>query len=629
MADLQLLLEAEKRGMLPPDKVALLSEARKRGLIQGEAKPVVSPDPTFEKEETSYLQHAGNLLAGAARGAGSIGATILAPWDIGKDLVAGKGLSLEANRERRKQIDEGLGLMGAETDSAMYKTGKIGAEIAGTAGVGGVLGNTLRAASSSPKVAAMADALASYGMGKGGHAVGYIPRVAAGGAAGGSAAALVNPDEVKMGAAVGAAIPAVAPIARFGGNLIANATGPMRESWRTSQGRKFLDEMLGSGATKQKVIQAIARGQGAGRTTVADDIAAANLGQTEKFGSPLVAIEEKLATQAGGLSDIAKSTVAGQEAGRMSGLEVVKPDLAKAVAARSAIADPLYEAARLGRAPVDTTSIVANIDDMLTRNVGNKRLVKEFNNIRSGLVDADGNLRTNAEQVSSAMDSLKAAIANQKNKFIQGELVDLKNKISKAIPGYEKAQQAFAGASPPVNQSTAIQAMQDILSGQGGAERASAFQNVLGRGEAALLKKSTGFPRYTEVGQVLNQPQMNAVTKVSQELARDAERARLGASVDTKHLFEIADKTKGTVSFPTLLSRPAMLANWVMKKVGHGADEMITQDMGKLMLSDPAAFSAKYLKDIPVSHRKQAFDVLMQHYAIPAAGVSAPVVATQ
>jgi hypothetical protein len=33
MADLQLLLEAEKRGLLPPDRLALLDEARKRGLV--------------------------------------------------------------------------------------------------------------------------------------------------------------------------------------------------------------------------------------------------------------------------------------------------------------------------------------------------------------------------------------------------------------------------------------------------------------------------------------------------------------------------------------------------------------------------------------------------------------------
>ncbi len=45
--DLELLLEAERRGILPPDKAELLAEARKRGLVPalaGEAPPVKAPD---------------------------------------------------------------------------------------------------------------------------------------------------------------------------------------------------------------------------------------------------------------------------------------------------------------------------------------------------------------------------------------------------------------------------------------------------------------------------------------------------------------------------------------------------------------------------------------------------------
>jgi len=39
MADLDLLLEAERRGILPADKLALLNEARSRGLVGGTPKP--------------------------------------------------------------------------------------------------------------------------------------------------------------------------------------------------------------------------------------------------------------------------------------------------------------------------------------------------------------------------------------------------------------------------------------------------------------------------------------------------------------------------------------------------------------------------------------------------------------
>lgn len=42
--DFELLLEAERRGILPPDKVELLTEARKRGLVPG-APPAAAPAP--------------------------------------------------------------------------------------------------------------------------------------------------------------------------------------------------------------------------------------------------------------------------------------------------------------------------------------------------------------------------------------------------------------------------------------------------------------------------------------------------------------------------------------------------------------------------------------------------------
>ena len=85
----------------------------------------------------SIKQGAGNLVAGAVRGAGSIGATLLAPVDIASDALAGKGLSLESNRQRRQAMDDALQSMGAEPDSLLYKGGKIGTEVLGTLGVGG------------------------------------------------------------------------------------------------------------------------------------------------------------------------------------------------------------------------------------------------------------------------------------------------------------------------------------------------------------------------------------------------------------------------------------------------------------------------------------------------------------
>lgn len=89
MADLSLLLEAERRGLLPPEKLSLLNEARKRGLVpplEGEpAAPAAAPAPappdpnTWDKirgvitPTVEALGAAGGAIVGAGAG------TLVAP----------------------------------------------------------------------------------------------------------------------------------------------------------------------------------------------------------------------------------------------------------------------------------------------------------------------------------------------------------------------------------------------------------------------------------------------------------------------------------------------------------------------------------------------------------------------
>lgn len=177
-------------------------------------------------------QGAGNLAAGAVRGIGSIGATILAPVDVVKDLAAGKGLTLDSNRQRRADMDSALESMGAQPESLLYKTGKIGGEIAWTAGAGGVLANGVRAvAPASPLAAKLAEAVASGGFKLGSPAATTLAgkagdlAIRAGGGAilGGSTAAMVNPEDAALGAAIGGAL----PVGAAGVGKVSNAIGKM------------------------------------------------------------------------------------------------------------------------------------------------------------------------------------------------------------------------------------------------------------------------------------------------------------------------------------------------------------------------------------------------------------------
>lgn len=163
-----------------------------------------------------------DFLAGAVRGAGSIGATILSPIDAAARAM-GVQNDLIGRTDRRQAMTDALASMGADTGSLGFTAGKIAGEVAGTAGVPSALAGAIpaRAISSlsavSPRAAEVApllvNSLRSGGSMLGGtfgnRAVDLAARMAGGAVAGGAAAGLVNPEEAGVGAIVGAAAPAV------------------------------------------------------------------------------------------------------------------------------------------------------------------------------------------------------------------------------------------------------------------------------------------------------------------------------------------------------------------------------------------------------------------------------------
>jgi hypothetical protein len=183
----------------------------------------------------SVAQGAGNAVAGLVRGAGSIGATILAPVDMARDALAGKGLSLESNRQRRADMDGGLQEMGAQPDSMLYKAGKLGGEIAGTAGAGGVLANGVRAVGATramaglePVVQGVARGLETGGFRVGelaGTGMGALARVGTGAATGATAAGMVNPQDAGLGALIGGALPGATQLAGKAGMAMRSSMG--------------------------------------------------------------------------------------------------------------------------------------------------------------------------------------------------------------------------------------------------------------------------------------------------------------------------------------------------------------------------------------------------------------------
>lgn len=189
MAEVALTLE-QKRA------VALARVRRRRAEQEKREEVPAAPRDPLE----SYKQLDRNLLGGAIRGVGKIGSTILRPFETAEENVARRQAIEEFTRET----------LGAQPESGSYALGEFGAEFAGTAPIGGVLG---RAARFIPGAARFAPALESGGF----RTVGAtaparaVERVVGGAATGGAAAGLVDPANVGYGAAIGGAFPVVGP----------------------------------------------------------------------------------------------------------------------------------------------------------------------------------------------------------------------------------------------------------------------------------------------------------------------------------------------------------------------------------------------------------------------------------
>jgi hypothetical protein len=267
---------------------------------------------------------------------------------------------------------------------------------------------------------------------------------------------------------------------------------------------------------------------------------------------------------------------------RQQQLAAVTPDLEQARAARTQAADPLYEAARDPNLPVDTAPIIQNIDAVLQANPGNTQLRTTLNEVKRGLRQSK-----TAEQLSSVNDNIRRLLAARDNQFIQGNLKDVREQINAAIPGMVEARQTFAQMSAPVNQATILNEMQRRLTGPMDQERPGQFMRVLGEGEEALLRTSTGAPRFQEgdLMRILTEEQGRAVTDVSDQLLRERTmdvQARRG----TAGLAEILEENRPLgFRIPNVLNRTVMVANRTLNLLEGKVSNQTRAALEQAMLS--------------------------------------------
>jgi hypothetical protein len=233
-----------------PDVIQRVVKQRMAGPAPEQAAP----------DSGGFMQTLGNVAAGAVRGAGSIGATMMTPVDAAARAV-GVQNDYIGRTDRREAMTGALEGMGAQPDSFAYGAGKLGAEIAGTAGIGGALA---KGVSAIPKLAnaapALVEALRTGGMSVGGTTGpgALAARTIGGAVTGGATAGAVDPESAGTGAIIGGALPGVAQGMGAAGKAIGRALRPSAEVQAAAQTAQKYGIPVGLGdVTENRGVQAL------------------------------------------------------------------------------------------------------------------------------------------------------------------------------------------------------------------------------------------------------------------------------------------------------------------------------------------------------------------------------------
>jgi hypothetical protein len=325
------------------------------------------------------------------------------------------------------------------------------------------------------------------------------------------------------------------------------------------------------------------------------------------------ALNERVSGRTVSSADFKYITQEAQEAARKAGIKSVTPDLAASIRQREAMSKPFYEAA---------DKAVVTIDDPL-RTIFN-RLPEGTLNKAAEIAKMEGkpfitNIDTPQGQISEisgeSMHYIKRALSDIANApaAAQGAgrdtqaaarsvLDDFVKAFEARVPAYAEAREIFKDLSKPVNQAKVLDTMMKVLEQPGGGERVLPFLNALGRGETALLKKSTGFPRYEtgDLSKVLTPQQMEAVDSAVSQMTRDIS-ISAQASNGREAMRDVLLNNLKLMRLPSFIDLRAAVSNKLLdtieNKVGRAVMDRLTESL------KTAKTAEELLSVLPASER--------------------------
>lgn len=361
-------------------------------------------------------QQTKDAAGGLMRGAGSIGSTLLAPMDIINAKMMGRP-AMAGNEDRRQSITEATRSLGANPDSMTYGAGKLGSEIAGTAGMGSALSGLGGAIPGLAQRAGPAlDAIRTAGFSAGGATGlgGLGARTLGGAITGGASAGLVSPEDAAAGAIIGGVLPGALQL----GSAVGGAAG------RMLRGPEQAPQLASAIEAAQRAGYVIPPTQAnaslgnrllegmAGKISTAQNASALNQGVTNKMAARSLGLAEDTTLTPEVLTNIRKAAGQAYDSIGKAGTVVPGPEYAKAL---DEIAAPHMKAA-LGFPGAAPSPVIKLAESLRSESFDAGAAVAKIKELRSAADDA---FRTGNTDIGRASKKAATALEDALDKHLQ------------------------------------------------------------------------------------------------------------------------------------------------------------------------------------------------------------------
>ena len=245
--------------------------------------------------------------------------------------------------------------------------------------------------------------------------------------------------------------------------------------------------------------------------------------------------------------------------------------------------------------------------DVVTKSLGDVRNKINQSTDKNGVIDAN-DLYMIRKEIGNTVQKYAEETKNFDQRLTSGLQRDVQKFIDDAIEsaggsGWKKYLSKYAEMSKPIDEMKVGQILSDKLASPlEESERAAAFATAV-KNAPATLKTSTGSSRYDDLGQVLSPENTASVNAVLEDLKRKAATDALAKGTNLPGGSAL--KEGSNLKLPNLLSRPAMIANYLLKTVGEGADVKINKLAAEQYL-DPKKLAETLKKFRPKSPKDYA-----------------------